>query len=142
MRRGPRAPRRLHRGRARVPLRARVKELEEAYQANKRLKAELEKNQAELRSSLEPHFSNAKDRVQEVKAVASAGDSSASSFGSGGADSSIQSIFSVSGNKRAYGKSMGMRETNPGMWSDLLKSTPRTSGMPTVEDFLTLRDKK
>ena len=107
-----------------------VTELEAAYQENKRLKTELEKNQTELKATLEPHFSQQSQRVQEVKAVASSNTDS----------SNYASIFNSSSAPK-YGKSVGMRETNPQMWSDLLSSAPKTSGMPTVEDFIGLRDK-
>tara|TARA_B100001094_G_scaffold209698_2_gene203615 strand:- start:15016 stop:16221 length:1206 start_codon:yes stop_codon:yes gene_type:complete len=108
-----------------------VTELEAAYQENKRLKTELEKNQTELKATLEPHFSQQNQRVQEVKAVAS-----------GNTDSSnYASIFS-SNPAPKYGRASGMRETNPQMWTDLLSSAPKTSGMPTVEDFIGLKNKK
>ena len=105
-----------------------VTELESAYQENKRLRTELEKNQTELKATLEPHFSQQNQRVQEVKAAASANSGS----------NNYASIFSTNTAPR-YGKSAGMRETNPQMWPDLLKSAPKTSGMPTVEDFLSLK---
>lgn len=109
-------------------------ELEAAYQENKRLKLELEKNQNELKQSLEPHFSQQHQRVTEVKAAASANGSVAQA-------NKYSSIFSGSAVPK-YGKSVGMRETNPQMWSDLLNSAPKTSGMPTVEDFLSLKNQK
>lgn len=108
-------------------------ELEAAYQENKRLKLELEKNQSELKATLEPHFSQQSQRVQEVKAAASAN--------SAGSSNDYASIFSTNSAPK-YGKSAGMRETNPQMWSDLLNSAPKTSGMPTVEDFIGLKNRK
>lgn len=107
-----------------------VTELEAAYQENKRLKTELEKNQTELKATLEPHFSQQNQRVQEVKAAASAN-----------SGSNYASIFSTNSAPK-YGKSAGMRETNPQMWTDLLKSAPKSNGMPTVEDFLSLKENK
>lgn len=107
-----------------------VTELEAAYQENKRLKTELEKNQTELKATLEPHFSQQNQRVQEVKVAAS-----------GSAGSNYASIFSTNTAPK-YGKSAGMRETNPQMWTDLLKSAPKSNGMPTVEDFLSLKGNK
>jgi len=108
-----------------------VTELEAAYQENKRLKTELENNQSELKTSLQPHFSQQNQRVQQVKAVASANSDSGD----------YASIFNTNAAPK-YGKSIGMRETNPQMWSDLLSSAPKTSGMPTVEDFIGLKNRK
>lgn len=109
-----------------------VTELEAAYQENKRLKLELEKNQTELKATLEPHFSQQSQRIQDVKAVASENTGSTNNYAS---------IFSTNTGPK-YGKSVGMRETNPQMWSDLLNSAPKTNGIPTVEDFLSLKNNK
>ena len=111
-------------------------ELEAAYQENKRLQAELESNKKELQSAMHPYFSNKRQRLETVEAKASADSGESSSA----AQAPIQSIFRT--NKvYAVPEGRGMIELNPGMWTDLLSSSKRGTGMPTVEDFLQIGKK-
>lgn len=100
-------------------------ELEAAYQENKRLKALIEENKTALANAVNPYFSSKKQRVT-VEAAASANSA---------AEAPIQSIFRSSTVDRVPA-GRGMKELNPGMWGDLLKSAKRGTGMPTVEEFL------
>tara|TARA_B110000196_G_scaffold319225_1_gene336674 strand:+ start:701 stop:1933 length:1233 start_codon:yes stop_codon:yes gene_type:complete len=106
-------------------------ELEAAYQENKKLKAELDSNKKELASAMNPYFSSKRQRLETLEAKASidSGESSTS------AQAPIQSIFRTH-RVTTVPAGRGMKELNPGMWTDLLASTKRGTGMPTVEDFL------
>ena len=105
-------------------------ELEAAYQEIKRLKTNKNEQDAQLANANSTMFGKPSERMQ-VAAVASAGATTA-------AASRHSSIFAA-GAAKTVGASRGMKELNPGLWDDLCRSSTRSTGMPTVEEFLKLK---
>jgi hypothetical protein len=102
-------------------------ELEAAYQEIKRLKTVQDAQNAAMANANSTMFGGKAERV-EVEAVASADT----------APVRAASIFAA-GAPTQVGQSRGMKELNPGMWDDLVRSSTRSTGMPTVEDFLKIK---
>ena len=103
-------------------------ELEAAYQEIKRLKTAKDAQDAQLANANSSMFGQKAERVQ-VEAVASAD----------AAPVRAASIFAAGAPARAVGASRGMRELNPSLWDDLVSSSTRSTGMPTVEEFIKLK---
>jgi len=113
-----------------------VTELEEQYQANKKLKTELDALQSKLAEQSKPMFANKQERVETavVSATASADTAPAQ-------PKTFNSIFSKPVRTPASLKGAGMRETNPEMWKDLMNSAPRGTGMPKIDAFMSMIQK-
>ena len=113
-----------------------VTELEESYQANKKMKLEIEELKKTFSEQSKPLFSKKEERVETVEAQASATTAPKT-------PASFNSIFGgVVARTPATMKGAGMRERDPDMWKDLLASAPRTRGMPKVDAFLNMMIKK
>ena len=104
-------------------------ELEKAYQEIKRLKTDRAVQDAQVANANTTMFGQPSERVQ-VDAVAIADVAAAPTR---------NPSFFATGVSKTVGQSRGMKELNPGLWDDLCRSSTRSTGMPTVEDFLKLK---
>ena len=112
-----------------------VTELEESYQAQKKLKTEIDGLKAKLSNQATPMFGKKEERVEIVEAQASATSAPKE-------PAAFASIFGgVPLRTPSSMRSAGMRETNPGMWNDLLKNAPRGKGMPKIDAFMSMIQK-
>jgi len=111
-----------------------VTELEEQYQSNKKMKTELDELRAKLENQAAPLFSKKEERVEVVEAQASKS--------APAEPKTFSSIFSGTPLRTPSSmRSAGMRETNPGMWNDLLKNAPMGKGMPKIDAFMNMLQK-
>ena len=112
-----------------------VTELEESYQAQKKLKTEIDELKAKMTNQATPMFGKKEERVEVVEAQASKTASPAE-------PNTFNSIFGgVPLRTPASMKGAGMRERNPAMWNDLLKNAPRGKGMPKIDAFMSMIQK-
>ena len=115
-----------------------ITELESQYQANKKLKIEIDALQLKLLEQGKPMFANKQERVvTETETVTAQASISATPA----QPKTFQSIFSKSVRTPATLKGAGMRETNPQMWEDLMQSAPRGRGMPKIDAFISMIQK-
>jgi len=112
-----------------------VTELEESYQANKKMKTEIDELRAKLTNQSTPMFSKKEERVETVEAQASATQQPKQ-------PAAFSSIFGGPVLRTpASMKGAGMREHNPAMWNDLLKNAPMGKGMPKIDAFMSMMQK-
>jgi len=111
-----------------------VVELEAAYQANKKMKLDLETLQGKITEQETQMFAKKEERVVEkVEAQASAAGVETS-----GSDKPFASIFRPTSRAPTSMKGAGMKEANPEMFNDLMKSAPMGLGMPKINSFLSM----
>tara|TARA_B100000787_G_scaffold167573_1_gene154612 strand:+ start:10927 stop:12135 length:1209 start_codon:yes stop_codon:yes gene_type:complete len=109
-----------------------VTELEAQYQANKKLKTEIDELRSKMVEESKPMFANKTERVKTIEAQASATTSAPAQ------PKSFNSIFSSSRRTPATLRGAGMRETNPELWADLMASAPTDRGMPKIDAFMNM----
>lgn len=113
-----------------------VTELEEQYQANKKLKTELDVLKTKLTEQATPMFANKIDRVEGLDTVTA--QASATRNSAPAEPKTFNSIFSSTKRTPSTMRGAGMREANPEMWNDLVASAPQSRGMPKIDAFMTM----
>ena len=108
-----------------------VTELEAQYQANKKMKLEIDELKKQYANQAAPLFSKKAERVETIEAQASAVVPKE--------PAAFSSIFGGAP-RRTPGslKGAGMRETNPAMWNDLVTNAPMGRGMPKIDAFMNM----
>lgn len=110
-----------------------VTELEEAYQANKKMKTEIDELKKQLNTQAAPMFSKKEERVEKVEAQASVTTQKPRE------PAQFSSIFGGAAVRTpASLKGAGMRETNPAMWNDLMANATMGKGMPKIDAFMSM----
>lgn len=109
-----------------------VTELEAQYQANKKLKTELDDLKSKFAEQSKPMFASKTERVETVTAQASATTSEPAE------PKTFNSIFSRPMRTPSTLRGAGMRESNPAMFKDLMASAPRGRGMPKIDAFMNM----
>ena len=114
-----------------------VTDLEKSYQANKKMKTELDDLKEKFANQATPMFSKKEERVEKVDVQASATTTTSpklpASFSSIFGGSSLRTPSSLRGS--------GMRETNPQMWNDLVSNATIGKGMPKIDVFMSMLKK-
>jgi len=112
-----------------------VTDLEASYQANKKMKTELDELKAKFTNQSTQMFAKKEERVEAQASASTDAVAKPASFSSIFGGPSLRTPDMLRGS--------GMRETNPKMWADLLHSAPKNSGgMPKIDAFMSMITRK